>query len=123
MIHELNDENIDAVLDSDRTFLVLFCQEKLPNLPNIMKVFEEFDKQFQGKIDVYKCDVVNQIKINQYFKLSSLPGMVMMKDNTPYANIVGPVSSISYQNAVKQGIIDIMEDTRKKEQLVANYIL
>lgn len=110
MLKELNDNNVDAVLSTSRTFIVLFYNNNLPNIPNIMEVFKEFDEQFKGKIDVYTCDVDQNKrgKIATYFGMNTLPAMVMMKNNKPYANIAGPASRMKYQELVKQGIMAIM---------------
>lgn len=111
MVNKLTDENIDNILQSDRTFVVIFYSEKLPNLPNIMPIFEEFDIQFKGKIDVYKCEIDNEFgKLASYFKMSTLPAMVMMKNNKAYANMAGPSTANNYQNAVKEGIMEIMRE-------------
>ena len=55
MLKKLNDTMIDGVLQSSRTFIIVFYSETLPSVQDIVKVFEEFEKQFKGKIDVYKC--------------------------------------------------------------------
>ena len=116
MLKKLNDTMIDGVLQSSRTFIIVFYSETLPSVQDIVKVFEEFEKQFKGKIDVYKCEIDKEHgKLAQYFKMPTLPAMVMMKNNTPYANSAGPVSAANYQNLIKEGIVKIMESQPKKK--------
>lgn len=111
MIKDATDNNIDDILKSGRTFIIVFYDNSMPNTDNVFKIFEEFDSQFQGKIDMYKCEIMkNRGKMVKYFNMNSLPAMVMMKNNKPYANVVGPVSAMSYQNAIAKGIMDIMND-------------
>lgn len=122
MIHRLTDANVDNVLKGSKTFVVLFYTATMPNISNIMAIFEDFDKQFQGKIDVYVCDVfVEKTKIPRYFNMKLLPGMLMIKNNKPYANISGPVSATAYNNAIKEGIIAIMAEDVLKEQISENF--
>jgi len=113
MIKKINDDIIDDVLQSNRTFIILFYSEKLSNLTNLLKVFEEFDNKFKGKIDVYTCAIDEETgKLAQYFNMQILPGMIMMKNNKAYANVAGPVSSLTYEEAVKTGIIKIMNESK-----------
>jgi thioredoxin-like negative regulator of GroEL len=81
-----------------------------------MAVFEEFDEQFKGKIDVYKCEIDTETgKLKKYFQMTALPAMVMMKNNKPYANSAGPVSAASYQNLIRSGIVKIMEEQKQQK--------
>jgi hypothetical protein len=47
--------------------------------------------------------------------------MVIMKNNKSYANIAGPVSVTSYENAVKQAIVGIMNEEKNSKTLINNY--
>jgi len=122
MLKKIDDTMIDDILQSDRTFIIIFYSGNLPSVQDILKIFEDFEIQFKNKIDVYKCEIDNETgKLSQYFKMSALPAMVMMKNNKPYANSAGPVSAASYQNAIKNGIIKIMEEQKlpKKKSYVS----
>ena len=111
MLNELTDDNIDMILGGDRTCIFLFYSPIMPNTPNVIGVFEQFNCRFQGKIDVYICDIEKEKKkIQKYFKTPVLPAMVMLKNNNVYANIAGPVSTSSYENSIKQGIQKIINE-------------
>lgn len=111
MIKVLTDETIDDVLNSSRTFIIVFYASILPNVSHIMELFERFDKQFKGKIDVYKVDYETESKIARYFNMKLLPGMVIMKNRTTYGSISGPISTVQYEGVIKNGIIDIIKDS------------
>ncbi len=110
MIKVMTDENVDSILNTNKTFLVLFQNENAPNTENILSMFEEFDNKFQGKIDVYRCDYFENQKVAAYFKTRVLPAMTMMKKTKIYANVAGPVSVTQYTNAITDGIKKIMEE-------------
>ena len=110
MIYKLDDSNIEEWLYKDKAHLILFYSETIPNAPTIKKVFTEFNDQFKNKIDVLFCeyDKVNLVK--DYYQMNSLPGFLFMKGGKCYGNIVGPASKMRYQEIVKDGIVQIMNE-------------
>lgn len=114
MIKTITDEMIDDVLRDSRTFIILFYSEKISNMSNITAIFDDFDKKFNGKIDIYKCAIDEETgKLTQYFNMNVLPAMIMMKNNRAYANVAGTVSAMVYEDAVKTGIIEIMKESKR----------
>lgn len=121
-MHKMTDDNIDDILNSERTFVVLFYDVKMPNTPNLISLFEKFDEMLKNKIDVYLCEIVKQPKkVSKYFKLPTLPGMVMMKNNVVYANMAGTPSALNYENAIKEGIMHITSEMEKLENSINVY--
>ncbi|SRR5574344_1174407 len=114
MLKEMNDSNVHQILNSTKTFIVLFYSSEMPNATNVINVFEEFNSQFQGKIDVYSCDLTKQntATVSSYFSMNILPAMLMMKKNKVYANVAGPTSKLRYTDIVKQGITQIMSESK-----------
>lgn len=120
MLKTLTDQNVDSVLASDRTFLVLFKDSKSPNTENVLKVFEDFNEKFQEKIDVYTCEYPDNSKVMTYFKTRVLPAVTMLKRNKIYANIAGVVTATQYNNLLMDGIRKIMEDEEAYSTLPDN---
>ena len=117
MIKKMTNEIIDNVLFSDKAFMILFYSQNTQNMDNIIKIFEGFDEKLQNKVDVYTCDIENQVgKLTNYFRMNTLPAMVIMKHNKPYANIAGPASATVYENSVKDAILKIMQDEKLIEE-------
>jgi hypothetical protein len=120
MIAKITDDIIDDVLFNGRTFMILFYSNKLPNLENIFKMFDNFDEKFCGKIDIYTCAIDEETgKLAQYFLMSTVPAMVIMKNNKPYANIAGQVSNFIYEEAIKKALIQIMNEQNTSNESVA----
>ncbi len=117
MLIPLTDNMIDDILRSDRTFIILFYSDLSPMTPQIIEIFEDFDKQFKGKIDIYKCNRDKEHgKLQQYFQMNAIPAILMIKNNKAYVNHAGGTSVTAYNNLIKQGIIDIMTDQKQKKQ-------
>ena len=120
MIKKITDDNIDNILQDSKTFIILFYSEQLSTISNVMNVFENFDAKFNGKIDIYKCAIDEETgKLSQYFNMSVLPAVVMMKNNIPYVNLAGPVSASVYEEAIKDGIINIMKDKKNTNTFIS----
>lgn len=117
----LTDKDIDSVLKSDRTFLVLFQNFDAPNTENLDAIFSEFEDKFQGKIDVYVCDYLKQDqKISKYFKMNVLPAMVLMRRNKAYANLAGPISAARYKDTIATGILTMMKEDEELDSILDN---
>jgi len=113
MIQKLDDTNIEEWLYKDKAHLILFYSETIPNSPAIKKVFEEFDEQFQGKIQVMLCEYDKCTKVKEYYQMSTMPGLLFMKKGNCYGNLVGPASKAKYQEIVKEGLVKIMQEQGK----------
>lgn len=113
MIKPLTDDTIAEVLFGKKALLILFYYDELPNLSDVMAVFEKYDTQFGGKLDVYKVDYRAEEQIAAHFSMDALPAMVLMKNNVSYASIAGPVSNMQYDEVIKKGLLGIM-DARKE---------
>lgn len=108
MIQKLDDTNIEEWLYKDKAHLILFYSDNISNVDGVKKVFEEFDEQFNGKVTVMFCDYTKAPKVQQFYQMNSLPGVLFMKAGKCYGNIVGPASKAKYQEIVKNALVDIM---------------
>jgi len=116
MLKNLTDAIVDDVLNSNRTFIILFCSDGMPNTPEVIEIFEKLDSKFSGKIDVYKCEIDKETgKINRYFQMLALPAMIMMKNKKVYANMANSYSETAYINAIKAGIVNIMQEQKQSD--------
>jgi hypothetical protein len=110
MIHKLDDSNIDYWLTADKAHIILFYSESTPNSPAVKKVFEEFNTQFKDKVDVLMCEYDKVEKTKDIYQMNTLPGFLFMKSGKCYGNLVGPASKMRYQEIVKDGMVQIMNE-------------
>lgn len=112
MIEKLDDSNIEFWTDTtnDKAHLILFYSETIPNAPAIKKVFNEFDEQFKGKIQILLCEYDKVDKLKDYYSMTTLPGLLFMKAGNCYGNLVGPASKMKYQEIVKEGLVKLMSE-------------
>ena len=113
MIEKLNDSNIKDWVYTDKAHIILFYSETIPNAKAIKKVFEEFDEQFQGKVQVMLCEYDKVTLVKEYYKMTTLPAILFMKSAKCYGNLVGPASKAKYQEIVKEGLLAIMKEQGK----------
>lgn len=73
MIKELNDKNVDAIIKENKAHFILFHDPKSPNAHNLEKVFEKFDAQLQGKVEIMICDITENDHVAEYFQMSFNP--------------------------------------------------
>lgn len=126
MIVDIHDDNVEGVVEGNSTFLLFFYSvTNVPLHEGFIKMLEDFDKKLQGKIIVYKCEFDNCDNkldlVKQYFSTNVLPSFIIMKNKKFYANVTGHVSISSYENAIKNAIINISKDDEMSNIMIGNY--
>ena len=113
----LDDTNVDAFMAQPGTYLILFYSPNLPTIGGLTDIFEEFEEQLKGKVQVMTCDLESLKRTKEYFQLTTLPAILFMKDGEIYGNLAGPASKAKYQSIVKEGLVKMIEaDNNKKEK-------
>jgi len=97
-------------LYADKAHIILFYSETTPNSPAVKKVFEEFNEQLKDKVDVLMCEYDKTDKVKTLYQMNSLPGFLFMKSGKCYGNLVGPASKLRYQEILKDGMVQIMNE-------------
>lgn len=110
MLQELNDNNYLQYINGSKAFYCLFYSNNLPNMKSMFALFEEFNQQFQGKIDVCICEIDKMNLVAKNFQMTTLPAVVFMKNRKIYGNLAGPASKIKYEDIAKEAIIAIQKD-------------
>ena len=112
----LNDKNIDAMMADDKAHLILFYSKDIPTLNGIRSIFEDFEEQLQGKVDVMDCEIEEQPRVKEYFQMNTLPAVLFMKGGKAYGNLAGPASKAKYESIVKEGLVAMMKEKEVKKE-------
>jgi len=113
MIKQLTDDNVDAMMKSNKASYILFYDDKIPSLDSIKKVFEEFDTQLKGKVDIMYCDIEKESYVNEYFQMNILPAVLFLKGGKVYGNLAGPASALKYQSILKNALAELISEQGK----------
>ena len=118
----LDDNNIDKIMSEKGTQLILFYSADIPTLDGIVSIFENFETQLKGKVDVYTCEIELQKRTREYFQMNTLPAVLFLKDGEVYGNIAGPSSKSKYESLVKDGLIAMIEAVNTKKEINPNVL-
>lgn len=118
----LDDSNIDKIMSHKGTQLILFYSENIPTLDGIISIFEGFESQLKGKVDVYTCEIEKQKRTGEYFQMNTLPAVLFLRDGNVYGNIAGPSSKAKYESLVKDGLVQMIEDDKAKKEKNPNVL-
>lgn len=111
----LNDNNVDEIMASDKAYLILFYADTIPTIESVKQIFEDFDTQLKGKVEVLKCDIESQPRVKEYMQMNTLPAILFIKGGSVYGNLAGPASKAKYESIVKEGLMRMIEDSKPKE--------
>jgi thioredoxin-like negative regulator of GroEL len=106
----LDDSNIDAIHNDDKARLILFYSNDIPTIKGIKAIFEDFERQLQGKVIVMTCELEKLTRTREYYQLNTLPAILFIKDGKAYGNLAGPASKAKYESIVKEGLVAMMKD-------------
>jgi len=107
---KMTDDNVDKYIFQNKPIFILFYSPNLPMHNNLLRIFEKFEERLIDKIDVLICDIENTIKVKQYFQMSILPAVLLMKNNKDYGNLAGPASETKYEQILIDGLTKILEE-------------
>jgi len=89
-IHELDDATFDEhVTASEVPVLVDFWAEWCGPCKMITPVLEEIAQEQDGKIQVAKLNIDDNLEATRRFDVMSIPTLILFKDGKPAARIVG----------------------------------
>ena len=113
LIKELTDNNVDAVVNSNKASFILFYEQNIPSLKSIQQVFYNFDEQLKGKVDIMFCDIEKNLHVNEYFKMNILPAVLFIKNGKVYGNLAGPASAKKYEDILKEALSKLISEQQK----------
>lgn len=68
--------------------------------PVVARIAEEYE----GRVKVGKCNIDENMKLAQEYRVSSIPAFIIFKDGKPAANYVGAMSAAELKNKVEQAL-------------------
>lgn len=68
--------------------------------PVVAKIAEEFE----GRVKVGKCNIDENMKLAQEYRVSSIPAFIIFKDGKPAANYVGSMPAAELRKNVEQAL-------------------
>ncbi|MCR5260845.1 MAG: thioredoxin [Candidatus Gastranaerophilales bacterium] len=96
-IKDINDNNFQAkVLEAANLTIVDFFAPWCGPCKKMAEVIGVIADEYAGKVDVYKLNTDENLKIAQEYSISSLPTVLIFKDGEPKERLVGlmPKSAI-----------------------------
>jgi len=89
----ITDDNFEAeVSNSSGLVLVDFWAEWCGPCQAMLPVFEEFGKEMEGKISVWKVNVDEAQAVAQANRVMSIPTLILYKDGTAVDQLIGAQS-------------------------------
>ena len=89
MTKAITDAEFDAVTKSDKPVLIDFWAPWCGPCKIMGPVMDELAKEYEGKVDVVKMNVDENLEVPGRFNVMSIPTFVIMKDGKPVKSFVG----------------------------------
>jgi thioredoxin 1 len=99
-IVELNDNNFEEILKSDKPVVVDFWAEWCNPCRMISPIIDDLANEFEGKIIVAKCDIDANIKVAQAFTIRNIPTILFFKNGVIVDKQVGATGKNVFQNKI-----------------------
>ncbi len=101
-IIEITDSNFEQeVINSDMPVLVDFWAAWCGPCKAIAPKIEELANEFAGKIKIGKCNVDENPSTPGDYEIRSIPTLIFIKDGKVVDKIIGIVSKIKLEEAIK----------------------
>ena len=105
MIVHVTDETFEEqVLKSDLPALVDFWAEWCGPCKSIAKILVEADKEYEGKLKVFKLDVDENKKSPERYGVRGIPTLIIFKNGDRVATQVGAVTKSQLVAFIAQAI-------------------
>lgn len=98
-------DNFEAeVLQAPTPVLVDFYAEWCNPCRMMGPVVARIAEEYEGRVKVGKCNIDENMKLAQEYRVSSIPAFIIFKDGKPAANYVGAMSAAELKNKVEQAL-------------------
>lgn len=102
-IQELNENTFKThVLDSNQLTVVDFYAPWCGPCRKMADVLAQIAEDYSGKINIYKLNTDENIKIAQEFSISSLPSILLFKEGQAKERLVGLMPKSSIVNNIEK---------------------
>lgn len=98
-------DNFEAeVLQASTPVLVDFYADWCNPCRMMGPVVARIAEEYEGRVKVGKCNIDENMKLAQEYRVSSIPAFIIFKDGKPAANYVGAMSAAELKNRVEQAL-------------------
>lgn len=102
MAKELTDNNIDEILASGKPFVADFWAQWCGPCKKIAPIIDELAEEYDGVIDIYKCDVEDNSKVCEQFGVINIPTVIFCKGGQVVDKQVGTASKKQFIEKIEK---------------------
>ena len=99
-IVELNDNNFEEILKSDKPVVVDFWAEWCSPCQMIAPIIDDLANEYEGKVVIAKCNIDENVKVAQTFSIRNIPTILFFKNGTIADKQVGAVGKNVFQTKI-----------------------
>ena len=89
MAKQLTDSDLDAVLASSGLLVIDFWAEWCGPCKKISPIVDELATEYEGVVDIYKCDVDENSEVCDKFGIRNIPTLIFLKNGNIVDKHVG----------------------------------
>lgn len=89
MAKQLTDNELAEVLASERLVVIDFWAEWCGPCKKISPIVDELAAEYEGKVDIYKCDVDENSEVCEKFGIRNIPTLIFLKNGEVVDRHVG----------------------------------
>ena len=104
MAKQLTDNELAEVLASERLVVIDFWAEWCGPCKKISPIVDELATEYEGKVDIYKCDVDENSEVCEKFGIRNIPTLIFLKNGEVVDRHVG--------TATKSQLAEMIENNK-----------
>lgn len=88
----INNENFESLKSDSKPLVIDFWAEWCGPCRMVAPIVEELAKEYEGKVNIGKCDVDSNDDLVAMFRVRSIPTLVFFKDGEVVGTHIGAIS-------------------------------
>ena len=88
----INNENFESLKSDSKPMVIDFWAEWCGPCRMVAPIVEELAKEYEGKVNIGKCDVDSNDDLVAMFRVRSIPTLVFFKDGEVVGTHIGAIS-------------------------------
>lgn len=88
---EINTENLEELMASEKPLVIDFWAEWCVPCKTISPIIENLAQEYEGRINIGKCDVEENNDLAVRFKIRNVPTLIFIKDKEVVDQQIGVV--------------------------------